>query len=252
MVTISEMGRRLRAREISVRELVEESLRSAARENPRLNAFITVTEETALARATELDAMLARGVDLGPLHGIPIAHKDCILTKGVRTTGGSKIFADYLPRRDAEVVESLHAAGAVMIGKTGLHELTYGITNVNPHYGPVRNPHDVTRVSGGSSGGSGAAVGAGIVPLAIGTDTGGSIRIPASFCGCVGLKPTYGSISRKGVMPLGPRQDHVGPMTASVEDAALACAAMGGCTLILRGCLVLIVQPYLRSDPIVC
>lgn len=172
--------------------------------------------------------MLRRGEDLGPLHGIPIAHKDCILTKGVRTTGGSKIFTDYVPRRDAEVVERLYAAGAVTIGKTGLHELTYGITNVNPHYGPVRNPHDVSRVSGGSSGGSGAAVAAGLVAMATGTDTGGSIRIPASFCGCVGLKPTYGSVSRKGVMPLGPSQDHVGPLAGSVRDVAIAFEAMGG------------------------
>jgi len=228
MVTISEMGRRLRAREVSVRELVEESLRVVARENPRLNAFITVTEEAARARAVELDAMLERGVSLGPLHGIPIAHKDCILTRGVRTTGGSKIFANYVPRRDAEVVERLHGAGAVMIGKTGLHELTYGITNINPHYGAVRNPNDVTRVSGGSSGGSAVAVAAGMVAMATGTDTGGSIRIPASFCGCVGLKPTYDAISRKGVMPLGPSQDHVGPMARSVGDVALAFEAMGG------------------------
>jgi aspartyl-tRNA(Asn)/glutamyl-tRNA(Gln) amidotransferase subunit A len=176
----------------------------------------------------ELDAMLGRGVSLGPLHGIPIAHKDCILTRGVRTTGGSKIFADYVPRRDAEVVERLHGAGAVMIGKTGLHELTYGITNINPHYGAVRNPHDVTRVSGGSSGGSAVAVAAGMVAMATGTDTGGSIRIPASFCGCVGLKPTYDAISRKGVMPLGPSQDHVGPLAATVGDVALAFEAMGG------------------------
>jgi len=228
MVTIAEIGRRLRAREVSVRELVEESLRAVARENPRLNAFITVTEEAARARAVELDAMLGRGVSLGPLHGVPIAHKDCILTRGVRTTGGSKIFANYIPRRDAEVVERLHAAGAVMIGKTGLHELTYGITNVNPHYGAVRNPHDVKRVSGGSSGGSAVAVAAGLVAMATGTDTGGSIRIPASFCGCVGLKPTYDALSRKGVMPLGPSQDHVGPMTQTVADAVLAFEAMGG------------------------
>lgn len=222
------MGRALRARKVSARELTEDALSAVARENPRLNAFITVTHEAARARAAELDALLERGVDLGPLHGIPVAHKDCILTRGVRTTGGSKILADYVPRRDAEVVARLHAAGAVTIGKTGLHELTYGITNVNPHYGPVRNPHDTTRVSGGSSGGSAVAVVTGMAAMATGTDTGGSIRIPAAFCGCTGLKPTYGAISRKGVLPLGPSQDHVGPLTRTVKDAAIAFQAMGG------------------------
>jgi aspartyl-tRNA(Asn)/glutamyl-tRNA(Gln) amidotransferase subunit A len=172
--------------------------------------------------------MLARGEDLGPLHGIPIAHKDCILTRGVRTTGGSKIFSDYVPERDAEVVRLLDAAGAVTIGKTGLHEFTAGISNINPHFGPVRNPHDVARVSGGSSGGSGAAVAAGIVAGATGTDTGGSIRIPASFCGCVGLKPTYGRISREGVMALGPSQDHVGPLAGNVADTAILYGVMAG------------------------
>lgn len=222
------MGRKLRTRDLSVRELTERTLKAVEAANPTLNAFITITDEQALARADELDAMLVRGDDLGPLHGIPVAHKDCIQTKGVRTTGGSKIFADYVPDRDAEIVRRLHAEGMVTIGKTGLHELTYGITNINPHYGAVRNPHDPTRVSGGSSGGSGAAVAAGLVPAATGTDTGGSIRIPASFCGCVGLKPTYDRISRDGVMPLGFSQDHVGPMAGTVADAALLFGAMAG------------------------
>ncbi len=222
------MGRRLRAREFSVRELTEQTLQGIERANPTLNAFIAITREQALTRADELDAMLGRGEDLGPLHGIPVAHKDCFLTKGVRTTGGSKIFRDWVPDRDAEVVERMNAVGMVMVGKTGLHELTYGITNVNPHYGPVHNPHDGTRVSGGSSGGSGAAVAAGLIPAATGTDTGGSIRIPASFCGCVGLKPTFGKISREGVMPLGPSQDHVGPMASTVEDTALLYRVMAG------------------------
>ncbi|MFM2123572.1 MAG: hypothetical protein RL328_23 [Acidobacteriota bacterium] len=222
------MGRRLRAREFSVRELTQQTLEKIDAANPSLNAFLTVTHEQALQRADELDAMLGRGEDLGPLHGIPVAHKDCFLTKGVRTTGGSKIFRDWVPDRDAEVVERMNAVGMVMVGKTGLHELTYGITNVNPHFGPVHNPHDAARVSGGSSGGSGAAVAAGLVPAATGTDTGGSIRIPASFCGCVGLKPTYGKISREGVMPLGPSQDHVGPMASTVADTALLYRVMGG------------------------
>lgn len=222
------MGRGLRAREFSVRALTEQTLRKAEQANPTLNAFITITGDQALARADALDAMLARGEDLGPLHGIPVAHKDCILTKSIRTTGGSKIFANYVPDRDAEIVRRLHAAGMVTIGKTGLHELTYGITNINPHFGNVHNPHDLTRVSGGSSGGSAAAVAAGLVSAATGTDTGGSIRIPASFCGCVGLKPTYERISREGVMPLGFSQDHVGPMAMTVTDIALLFAEMAG------------------------
>jgi len=227
-VTISDLGRRLRARELSVRELTAETLLAVHRANSDLNAFITIMDGHALERADQLDAMLARGEDLGPLHGIPIAHKDCILTKGVLTTGGSKIFSDYVPDHDAEVVQRLHAAGAVTIGKTGLHEFTAGISNINPHYGPVHNPHNLTRVSGGSSGGSGAAVAAGLVAAATGTDTGGSIRIPASFCGCVGLKPTYDRVSREGVMALGPTQDHVGPLTRTVADAALLFGVMAG------------------------
>jgi aspartyl-tRNA(Asn)/glutamyl-tRNA(Gln) amidotransferase subunit A len=222
------MGRKLRARTLSVRELTADTLRRVHKANAELNAFITIMDGHALERADALDAMLARGEDLGPLHGIPIAHKDCILTKGVRTTGGSKIYRDYVPERDADVVTRLHALGVVMIGKTGLHEFTAGISNVNPHFGAVRNPHDLTRVSGGSSGGAGAAVAAGLVPAATGTDTGGSIRIPAAFCGCVGLKPTYGRVSREGVMPLGPSQDHVGPLAGNVADTALLYGAMAG------------------------
>jgi aspartyl-tRNA(Asn)/glutamyl-tRNA(Gln) amidotransferase subunit A len=217
-----------------VKELTEETLSSIERANPTLNAFITITGNEARARADELDAMLARGEDLGPLHGIPIAHKDCVLTKGIRTTDGSKIFANYIPDRDAEVVRKLDAAGMVTVGKTNLHELTYGITNINPHFGPVHNAHDSTRVSGGSSGGSAAAVAACLVPAATGTDTGGSIRIPASFCGCVGLKPTYDCISRDGVMPLGFSQDHIGPMAQTVGDAALLFEVMSGTTITPR------------------
>jgi aspartyl-tRNA(Asn)/glutamyl-tRNA(Gln) amidotransferase subunit A len=225
-MTIAEIGRRLRAREVTIHELTQAALDAAERST--LNAFVTITGEQALQRADELDAMLGQGIDLGPLHGIPVAHKDCIYTKGVRTTGGSKLLANFVPERDAEIVRRLHAEGMVMIGKSGLHEFTYGISNVNPHFGPVLNPHDATRVSGGSSGGSGAAVAAGIVPVATGTDTGGSIRIPASFCGCVGLKPTYGRVSREGVMALGPSQDHVGPLAATVADCAEMYGALAG------------------------
>lgn len=221
-MTIFEMGQALRRKQVSAVELAEEALAGVARNNPDLNAFLTVTGESGRARARSLDDDLARGVDRGPLHGIPIAHKDAFNTKGVRTTAGSKIFVDRIPDYDADLVAKLHNAGAVMIGKTNLHELCYGVTSTNPHFGPVRNPWDPERIPGGSSGGSAAAVAAGVVPLATGTDTGGSIRIPASFCGIVGLKPTYGRLSTEGVIPLGYTLDHVGPLTQTVRDAAIA------------------------------
>jgi aspartyl-tRNA(Asn)/glutamyl-tRNA(Gln) amidotransferase subunit A len=227
-VTILEAGRALRERKISAREIVDQSLAAIERENPRLNAFLTVTEDAARKRAAVLDAELARGLDHGPLHGIPIAQKDCFLTKGVRTTMGSKIFADQVPDEDADAVARLHAAGSVMTGKTNLHEVCYGITSENPHFGAVHNPWDLDRIPGGSSGGSAAAVAAGLVAMATGTDTGGSIRVPASFCGIVGLKPTYGRLSTRGVMPLGFTLDHIGPLTRTVRDSAIAFYAMLG------------------------
>jgi aspartyl-tRNA(Asn)/glutamyl-tRNA(Gln) amidotransferase subunit A len=218
----------LRARKVSSRELVAQSLREIERLDPKLSAFITVTGETALAEAAARDKELARGIDRGPLHGIPIAHKDLMRTKGVRTTAGSKIFADYVPGHDAVIVAKLREAGTVSLGKTGLHELAYGITSNNPHFGAIHNPWDLGRIPGGSSGGSAAAVAAGILPFATGTDTGGSIRIPASFCGVVGLKPTFGRVNVRGVLPLGFSQDHVGPLTRTVRDAAIAFQAMVG------------------------
>jgi len=220
-VTILEIGAALRSKKLSICELTEDTLRRVTESQERLNAFITVTIDIARAQAANLDHELARGVDRGPLHGIPVAHKDNIFTRGVRTTAGSKIFADFVPDRDAEIVRQLNEAGAIVIGKTGLHELAYGVTSNNPHFGAVRNPWDVERIPGGSSGGSAAAVAAHLVPFATGTDTGGSIRIPASFCGVVGLKPTYDRVSRKGVMPLGLTLDHVGPLAQTVRDAAL-------------------------------
>jgi aspartyl-tRNA(Asn)/glutamyl-tRNA(Gln) amidotransferase subunit A len=221
LVTIEEAAAKLRAREVSAVELAEESLRRTREAQPRLNAFITITEDLALNQARRADAELARGVDRGPLHGIPYALKDLFATRGIRTTCGSKIFADRIPDHDSEVFRALTEAGAVLMGKTGMHEFAYGITNDNPHFGPIRNPHDTTRIPGGSSGGSGVAVAADLVFFAMGTDTGGSIRIPASYCGCVGLKPTYGLVSRSGVFPLGLSLDHVGPLTRTVRDAAL-------------------------------
>ena len=232
LATLLETSFALRHRKVSSVELTKLGLKRITSLNPALNAFLTVTEESALAQAQALDRELADGIDRGPLHGIPIAHKDCFFTKGVRTTGGSKIFAGpsamSLPDRDAEIVTQLNRAGAVMLGKTNLHELCYGVTSNNPHFGAVHNPWDLGRIPGGSSGGSAAAVAAGLVFAASGTDTGGSIRVPASFCGVVGLKPTYGRLSRRGVMPLGLTLDHVGPIARTVRDVEACFRAMDG------------------------
>lgn len=226
--SIEQAGTALRARQISAEELTFEHLRRIERENARLNAFLTITAESALEQARVLDRELTSGHDRGPLHGIPIALKDMYDTNGIRTTYGSRMFADHVPDHDAAVVERLREAGAVLVGKTGLHELCYGITSSNPHFGPVRNPADPARIPGGSSGGSAAAVAAGLVLGAMGSDTGGSIRIPASFCGCAGIKPTFGRVSRFGVSPLGFSMDHMGPLTRTVRDSAIMLQAIAG------------------------
>jgi aspartyl-tRNA(Asn)/glutamyl-tRNA(Gln) amidotransferase subunit A len=227
-VTIREAADALRARRVSAVELAAAANARIGRLNPKLNAFITVTAERAMEEARQADAELAAGRDRGPLHGIPVAVKDLFATRGVRTTGGSKVYADFVPAIDAAVVERLRAAGAVMLGKLNMHEMAYGITSANPHFGPVRNPWNVEHSPGGSSGGSGAAVAAGMVYAAMGSDTGGSIRIPAAFCGVVGLKPTYGRVSRYGAMPLAYSLDHMGPLARSVRDAALVLNAIAG------------------------
>jgi len=227
-MTILEAAAAVRAKEISCAGLTRSALDRIAKLNPKYNAFLTVMAEAATARAMLADNELAKGVDRGPLHGIPVAVKDVFCTKGVRTTCGSKLFEDHVPEHDAAVVEKLEAAGAVIIGKTGLHELAYGVTSNNPHFGAVRNPWDTDRIPGGSSGGSGAAVAAGMAFMAMGSDTGGSIRIPAAYCGTVGLKPTFGRVSRYGVMPLDFSLDHMGPLTRSVRDAAVTLAALAG------------------------
>jgi aspartyl-tRNA(Asn)/glutamyl-tRNA(Gln) amidotransferase subunit A len=231
-MTILEMAEALRAKKVSSLELTNDTLQKI--KDSRLNAFITVIEDAARARASAMDAELSHGIDRGPMHGVPIAHKDLVYTKGVRTTGGSKIFKDFVPDHDADIAINLERAGSVLVGKTNLHEFAYGITSTNPHFGAVRNPWDLERIPGGSSGGSGAAVAAGILPFATGTDTGGSIRIPASFCGVTGLKPTFGLISKRGVMPLGWTMDHMGPITKTVRDCAVAFHAMGGTTVDLK------------------
>ena len=227
-MTIREAGRALRARAVSAVELTRQALERVERLNPKLNAFITVTAESALGRARQADAELAAGKDRGPLHGIPIAHKDLFLTRGVRTTCGSKLYENYVPDHDAAVVERLDAGGAVSLGKLNMHELAFGITSNNPHFGAVRNPWNAAHIPGGSSGGSGVAIAAGMIFMATGSDTGGSIRIPASFCGTVGLKPTYGRVSRFGALPLVFSMDHMGPLTRTVRDAALALNVMAG------------------------
>ena len=224
-MTVHELGAQIRARKISCVELIQRTL-DDIQARDKFCSLITVTGEQALATARERDAELAAGTDRGPFHGIPIALKDLFYTRGVRTTAGSLIYKDFVPDYDATVVEQLHDAGAISIGKTNLHEIAFGITSKNPHFGFVLNPLDPKRLAGGSSGGSAALVAGGFLPMALGTDTGGSIRVPASFCGIAGLKPTYGIVSRHGVLPLGFSLDHVGPLGSCVEDCALALNAM--------------------------
>jgi aspartyl-tRNA(Asn)/glutamyl-tRNA(Gln) amidotransferase subunit A len=225
--SIKEIARLFRKRKLSPVELTKHILARIDQLNPELNAYITVTSELALAQAKKAEAELftPRGCkgyrDRGQLHGIPISLKDNIYTAGVRTTAGSKILKDFVPTEDAAVVAQLKNAGAVILGKTNMHEFAYGVTSNNPHYGPVHNPWDFSRIPGGSSGGSAAAVAAGLCYGSIGTDTGGSIRIPASLCGIVGLKPALGRVSVDGVIPLSPRLDCIGPLARTVQDTAL-------------------------------
>jgi aspartyl-tRNA(Asn)/glutamyl-tRNA(Gln) amidotransferase subunit A len=227
-MTIQEAAAGLRACRFSAVELATAAISRIDRHNPGLRAFITVTGAQALDQARQADREFALGKDRGPLHGIPVALKDLFATRGVRTTAGSRVYENFVPAINATVVEKLLAAGAVLLGKLNMHELAYGTTSANPHFGAVRNPWNPEHSPGGSSGGSGAAVAATMVFMAMGSDTGGSIRIPASFCGTVGLKPTYGRVSRYGVLPLGFSLDHVGPLTRSVRDAALALNAIAG------------------------
>lgn len=227
-LSIAEAGRRLRARQTTSVALVEALLRRIDQLNPKLDAFITVMRESALHEAAALDAEAALGRFRGPLHGIPLAVKDNIDTAGTRTTMASLLFDDRVPAADAFVVGQLRRAGAVLIGKTNLHEFAMGGSSATSYFGPVRNPWALDREAGGSSGGSAAAVIAELAMGAVGTDTGGSIRIPAAWCSVVGLKPTYGLVSLGGVFPLIYSLDHCGPMTRTVEDAAVMLSSMAG------------------------
>jgi len=226
--TISQLAQRFRRRDVSPVEITRECLRRIENLNPRLNAFITVMAESALAEARSAEEEISRGQWRGPLHGIPIALKDLINTAGVRTTSASALHRDRIPTEDAEVVQRLRQAGAVIVGKNNLHEFAYGGSSLVSYFGDVHNPWDVSRIAGGSSGGSAASIPAVMAWAAIGTDTAGSIREPAALCGCVGLKPTYGRVSARGVIPLSTSLDHVGPLAASVEDAAIVLQAIAG------------------------
>src|SRR5499427_5842023 len=196
----------------------------------KVKAYITVMAESALASARAAEAAVQSGAARGPLHGVPMGLKDLYCTKGVKTTGGSKLLAEWIPGEDATVTTRLAAAGAICLGKLNMHEFAYGPEGLNPHYGTPWNPWDVAthRICGGSSSGSGAAVAAGLCPGALGSDTGGSIRIPSSLCGLSGIKPTYGRVSRAGVLPLAWSMDHVGPMCRTAADCALMLGAMAG------------------------
>jgi aspartyl-tRNA(Asn)/glutamyl-tRNA(Gln) amidotransferase subunit A len=227
-LTLAEASARIRQRTVTPTNLTEACLARIEKYNPRLNAFITVMKDQALAQARDLDAEQRAGKFRGPLHGIPIALKDLIDTEGVRTTAASAVFADRIPKEDAEVTRRLKSAGAILIGKTNLHEFAYGATSVPSHFGPVHNPYALDHIAGGSSGGSAAAVAARLCFGALGSDTGGSIREPSSYCGLAGLKPTYGRVSTRGVIPLSWSLDHIGPMCRTVEDAAILLGAIAG------------------------
>jgi aspartyl-tRNA(Asn)/glutamyl-tRNA(Gln) amidotransferase subunit A len=225
---IGDIGPRLARGEVSPVELTRACLERIAALDGDVNAFITVLEASALNEAEQAEREIRGGQYRGPLHGIPIAHKDLYYTRGVRTTAGSKIMADFVPDADAAVVARLRQAGTVLLGKLNMHEFAAGGTNENPHYGAAHNPWDLSRIPGGSSGGSAAALAAGMCLAASGSDTAGSIRIPSHYCGTTGIKPTYGRVSAFGVVPLSWSLDHCGPMTRSARDAALMLQAMAG------------------------
>ncbi len=220
--TASELSQLYSSGELSPVEVVRHILSKIESLDSALNAYVTVTGERALEQARLAEAEIRAGRQKGPLHGIPYAAKDLLDTSGVRTTVGSKILANNVPAHDAAIIDKLESAGAILVGKTGLHEWAYGITSTNPHFGPVRNPWDPERIPGGSSGGSAAALAAGLCSFSLGSDTGGSIRIPAALCGVTGLKPTFGRISRRGAFPLGHTLDTLGPFALTVRDTALA------------------------------
>lgn len=228
LLTLVDAAEQIKLKKISPRELVEHTLHRIRRLNPQLNAYITVREEEALEEAKKLEEEVMQGNIRGPLHGIPIAVKDNLQTCGTKTTSGSKIFAEWIPDEDATAVRKLKEAGAIIIGKANLHEFAMGATSENPHYGVIRNPWNLEKIPGGSSGGSAVAVAACLAYGALGTDTAGSIRLPAAMCGIAGIKPTYGLVSRHGCFPFSWSLDHVGPMARTVKDTAILLEVMAG------------------------
>ena len=229
-LSLFELSKRIQRGEITSKQLVEIYLERIQKfDGPNgINAYITVAADEALRRAEELDLLAKQKKFQGPLHGLPIAVKDNLDTHDIRTTGGSRILSSWIPPQDAHVVKQLKNAGAIIIGKTNMHEFAFGITTNNPHYGPTRNPYDFSRIPGGSSGGSAAATAAALCAGAIGTDTGGSVRIPAALCGVVGLKPTLGQVGRGGMMYLSFTRDVIGPITRSVLDSAVMLEVIAG------------------------
>jgi aspartyl-tRNA(Asn)/glutamyl-tRNA(Gln) amidotransferase subunit A len=227
-LTIADAARAFRARQLSPVELTNACLARIEALDGRLNSFVTLLAERALAEAKDAEVRHVSGRARGPLDGIPFAIKDLYETAGIRTTAGAKILADYIPQRDAACVSRLTEAGVVVLGKLNMHEWAYGGTTVVSYFGPCHNPWDLERITGGSSGGSAAALAASLCLGSLGSDTGGSIRMPASLCGIVGFKPTYGRVSKRGVIPLSGSLDHAGPMARTVEDAALILQAIAG------------------------
>jgi aspartyl-tRNA(Asn)/glutamyl-tRNA(Gln) amidotransferase subunit A len=227
-LSIARAARALREREFSPLELTDAYLRRIEQLNPTINAYVTVTAERAREDAHRATEEFAAGKMRGPLHGIPIAHKDLYETAGIRTTGGSKIHGNHHPQVDCTVARTLRDAGTILLGKLTMDEYAIGVTTDNPHFGPTRNPWDLDRIAGGSSGGSAAAIAAGLATATTGSDTCGSIRMPASVCGVVGLKPTYGRVSKAGVLPFSYRFDHTGPLTRTVTDTALMLNVIAG------------------------
>ena len=218
---VHELAKLVGSGEVSPVEITEAFLARIAACNDKLNAYVTIDAEGARAAAKIAEQEITAGNYRGPLHGIPVAHKDLYATAGMRTTGGSRVLENHVPESDATLVARLKAGGMITLGKANTHEFAYGPTNEVSMFGPVHNPWDTACISGGSSGGSGAAVAAGLAPIASGSDTGGSIRMPASLCGLTGLKPTYGRVPRTGILPLCWSMDHAGPLARSAHDAAI-------------------------------